>query len=123
MFMGAECGMFTCILGPLAHACRHYTDFMLRHAVPNGVLLIARLFPVDPSVLPPGQQSRLVGTTALTFGAALREDFPTLQPPDDAAYLSNMAVDPKLRRSVRKFAVEQSLCFLCAELARRDVLH
>lgn len=52
----------------------------------------------DPSLLPPRKASRLVASTGLSFCRKTREEFPTLQPPDDAVYLSNMAVDSKLRR-------------------------
>lgn len=54
--------------------------------------------PADPSRLPAGRDFRLVGTAGLSFHRDTREDFRTLQPPDDAAYLSNMAVDPSFRR-------------------------
>lgn len=52
----------------------------------------------DPGVLPAGQDSRLAATVALSFSRDTREEFPTLQPPDEGAYLSNMAVDPSFRR-------------------------
>ena len=52
----------------------------------------------DAELLPPGADSRLVGTVALSFARSTREDFPTQQPPDAEAYLSNMAVDPAFRR-------------------------
>lgn len=52
----------------------------------------------DPSLLPPGKDSRLVGTVSLSFTAASREDFDSLAPPADQPYLANMAVDPKFRR-------------------------
>ncbi len=52
----------------------------------------------DASQLPEGQDSRLIGTVALSFNRNTREEFPSLQPPDDAAYLSNMAICPGFRR-------------------------
>ena len=52
----------------------------------------------DPSRLPEGREYRLAGTVGLSFSRDTREAFPTLQPPDGAAYLSNMAVDPSFRR-------------------------
>eukprot|EP00877_Chromochloris_zofingiensis_P010281 jgi/Chrzof1/5506/Cz16g05230.t1 len=64
----------------------------------HGVTLVARLVPTDASLLPKGQSSRLVGTVALSFHAESRDDFPTLRPPEDEPYLSNMAVDAKFRR-------------------------
>ena len=54
--------------------------------------------PADPSRLPAGKESRLVGTVGLSFHRDTREEFSSLQPPDGAAYLSNMAVDPAFRR-------------------------
>ncbi|PRW58832.1 Acyl- N-acyltransferase [Chlorella sorokiniana] len=76
---------------------RQYCEDSLRQP-PQGVLLVARLHPEDASLLPPGQSSRLIATTGLSFCRTTREQFPTLQPPDEEAYLANMAVDAKLRR-------------------------
>ncbi|PSC75660.1 acyl-N-acyltransferase [Micractinium conductrix] len=81
---------------PIQDARQYCLDSLKQ--VPRGVLLVARLQPDDPALLPPGQASRVVATTGLSFCRATREDFPTLQPPDEAVYLSNMAVDGKLRR-------------------------
>jgi hypothetical protein len=55
-------------------------------------------YPADPSLLPPGKDSRLVGTVSLSFPADSREAFDSLAPPQDLPYLANMAVDPKFRR-------------------------
>lgn len=66
---------------------------------PEGVVLAARLVPDDKTLLPPNQESRLVGTVTLSFSPKTREEFSTLPIPPNAAYLSNMAVDPKFRRS------------------------
>eukprot|EP00887_Chlorella_sp_A99_P004761 scaffold4.g4761.t1 len=66
--------------------------------VPDGVMLIARLYPEDRTLLRRGQDSRLVATASLSFSCDTREEFPSLQPPDAAAYLCNMAVDPSFRR-------------------------
>lgn len=55
----------------------------------------------DPALLPPGKDSRLVGTVSLSFDASSREAFASLAPPEDEAYLANMAVDPKFRRCAR----------------------
>jgi GNAT superfamily N-acetyltransferase len=59
--------------------------------------------PADPSLLPKGQPSRLVGTARLDFDlseAASRDaSLSRLEDlPPGSSYLSNMAVDPKLRR-------------------------
>ena len=40
----------------------------------------------------------IVGLAVLSFNTATREQMPTLQIPDQAAYLSNIAVDPLYRR-------------------------
>lgn len=45
-----------------------------------------------------GKTSLVVGLAALSFNSATREQMPTLQPPDKAAYLSNIAVEPRYRR-------------------------
>lgn len=52
----------------------------------------------DLSQLQPGKSSMIVGLGVLSFNTATREQMPTLQPPDQAAYLSNIAVDPQFRR-------------------------
>ncbi|KAL3131349.1 hypothetical protein ABBQ38_000635 [Trebouxia sp. C0009 RCD-2024] len=52
----------------------------------------------DPSQLPTGKSSVVAGLAVLSFNTATREQVPTLQPPDQAAYLSNIAVDPRYRR-------------------------
>jgi ribosomal protein S18 acetylase RimI-like enzyme len=64
----------------------------------KGLVLAARLEPTDPSLLPPNQTTRLVGTVTLSFHPDTRQEFPTLPPPTSSAYLSNMAVEQKLRR-------------------------
>ncbi len=48
--------------------------------------------------MPEGATSRIVGVAMLSFVPDTREEFPYLQPPHDAAYLSNTAVDPAFRR-------------------------
>lgn len=48
--------------------------------------------------LPSGVTARVAGVAMLSFVPATREQFETLQPPDDAAYLSNTAVDAAFRR-------------------------
>ena len=40
----------------------------------------------------------MVATASLSFNRDTREEFPSLQPPDKAAYLCNMAVEPRFRR-------------------------
>ncbi|KAL4425929.1 hypothetical protein ABPG75_009945 [Micractinium tetrahymenae] len=81
---------------PIGDARQYCQDSLTQP--PRGLLLVARLQPADAALLPPGQASRLCATVGLSFCRDTREDFPTLQPPDDAVYLSNMAVDGKLRR-------------------------
>jgi ribosomal protein S18 acetylase RimI-like enzyme len=48
--------------------------------------------------LPTGATARVAGVAMLSFVPLTRERFDTLQPPDDAAYLSNTAVDAAFRR-------------------------
>lgn len=76
---------------------RSYVHEMLQ-SPPDGVMLVARLQPSDPSQLPTGKSSVVAGLAVLSFNTATREQVPTLQPPDQAAYLSNIAVDPRYRR-------------------------
>lgn len=52
----------------------------------------------DASLLREGAESRVVATASLSFNRDTREEFPSLQPPDAAAYLCNMAVEPRFRR-------------------------
>jgi hypothetical protein len=52
----------------------------------------------DPSLLPPNKSSRLVGCVSVSFDASSRDSFESLEPPSDEPYLSNMAVDVKVRR-------------------------
>ena len=53
----------------------------------------------------------IAGLAVLSFNTATREQMPTLQPPDQAAYLSNIAVDPQYRRYGRtRPTVESPRC-------------
>jgi ribosomal protein S18 acetylase RimI-like enzyme len=64
-------------------------------------MLVGRLHPrngVSSKWLPSGQHSRLVATAALSFHPNSRETFLSLKPPEDEAYLCNIAVDPAFRR-------------------------
>ncbi|KXZ52562.1 hypothetical protein GPECTOR_9g606 [Gonium pectorale] len=88
-------------------------------AAPEGFFLVARLHPTDPGVasLPPGQDSRLVGTASLALSAdaqPIRRLPPVNLPPRGAAYISNMAVDPKFRRQ----GVARALLAACEDAAR-----
>ena len=90
---------------------------------PDGIMLVARLVPTgaswllllcyslagqlpillfehcaDLSELQHGKSSLIVGVAVMSFNTATREQTPTLQPPDHAAYLSNIAVDSQYRR-------------------------
>lgn len=72
------------------------------HAPPRGFLLVARLYPEesvgDCSWLPTGQESRLIATASISFHPDTRETFLSAKPPDEDAYLANIAVDPSFRR-------------------------
>jgi ribosomal protein S18 acetylase RimI-like enzyme len=69
---------------------------------PKGVFLVGRLQPLENPTqtffLPEGQTSRLIATASISFHPDSRETFQSLQPPDNDAYLCNIAVDPKFRR-------------------------
>lgn len=90
-----------------------YTRHMLE-ALPKAVLLVAQMIPSDPSRLPEGRESRLVGAAGLSFHRDTREEFRTLQPPDAAVYLSNMAVDPSFRRE----GIARQMLVACEALCR-----
>lgn len=94
-------------------------------ASPQGLFLIARFYPSDPSVpLPPGQDSRLIGTATLSLAptALSIQRLPDAnRPSKTAAYVSNMAVDSKFRRQ----GVARALLAACEGAAvaagRREV--
>lgn len=65
---------------------------------PDGVVLAARLVPKDPSMLPAGATSRLIGATTLSFAGSTRTRVSIPNAAKDFVYLSNMAVDPQFRR-------------------------
>ena len=67
----------------------------------KGLFLVGKLFPKEneqPSWLKQNMESRIVATAALSFHTDSRENFATLPPPENAAYLCNIAVDPTFRR-------------------------
>eukprot|EP00882_Tetradesmus_deserticola_P030220 GHRQ01033915.1.p1 GENE.GHRQ01033915.1~~GHRQ01033915.1.p1 ORF type:complete len:235 (+),score=67.45 GHRQ01033915.1:78-782(+) len=84
---------------PEAVKLHEAVSFMQNHVSDEEeVTLVAKLVPTDPSLLPPGKPSRLVGVASLSFSQRGREPFSSLAPPAQQPYLSNMAVDPKVRR-------------------------
>ncbi|GAB4824066.1 hypothetical protein N2152v2_011112 [Parachlorella kessleri] len=104
---------------PLGDAGQYCKDMLGQP--PLGILLVVRLSPTDASLLPEGQESRLIATVALSFARRTREEFPSLQPPDDAAYLSNMAVDPAFRRQGIARLLLQASEELCAARGFREI--
>lgn len=85
----------------------------------GGAFLVARLYPTDGTPLPPGQDSRLVGTATLSLDPSalpLQRLPPVNLPPRNggAAYISNMAVDSKFRRH----GIARAMLGLCEEAAR-----
>lgn len=79
---------------------RSYCERMLT-AQPKGLFLVGKLFPNEneqPDWLKPNTDSRIIATAALSFHSDSREQFATLPPPENAAYLCNIAVDPTFRR-------------------------
>ena len=61
--------------------------------------VLSNAFADGSSVLVPiGQSSRVVGLVAMSYTQATREEEPRMPVPHGAAYLTNMAVDPKCRR-------------------------
>ncbi|KAG2492918.1 hypothetical protein HYH03_008831 [Edaphochlamys debaryana] len=87
----------------------------------QGLCLVARLYPTDPTApgaLPPGQDSRLVGTACVSLSADAQPIHrlpPVNRPPPGAAYVSNMAVDAKFRRQ----GIAKALLAACEEVARQ----
>jgi ribosomal protein S18 acetylase RimI-like enzyme len=58
---------------------------------------------------------RVIGMASLSFNRDTREEFPSLQPPDDAVYLSNIAIDLSYRRQ----GYGTRMMEVCEEVARR----
>lgn len=81
--------------------CKEYCRSMLER-MPEGAMLVGRMHPLEdtcsPSWLPEGQESRIVATASISFCSKSRENFLSLKPPDDDAYLCNIAVDTSFRR-------------------------
>ena len=83
--------------------CKVYCLNMLQSEESEGIMLVGRCEPLSastevPSWLPKGQSSRIVATASLSFCSKSRENFLSLKPPDEEAYLANIAVDPIFRR-------------------------
>lgn len=77
--------------------CKTYCYDMLDR-MPEGAFLVGRLYPKQmqdgsaPDWLPDGQESRVIATAAISFDPKSRENFLSQKPPDDEAYLCNIAV-------------------------------
>jgi ribosomal protein S18 acetylase RimI-like enzyme len=83
---------------------------------PRGALLVARLRPADPSAtswLRPDQSSRLVATASISLHPDTRESFLSLKPPEEDAYLANIAVDPSFRRK----GIARAMLHACEQVA------
>ena len=83
---------------------------------PSGTLLVGKLCPragTPADWLRPGQDSRVVATAAVSFDTLSRDSFLSLKPPDDQAYLCNIAVDPSFRRQ----GVARRMLAACETLA------
>ncbi|GIL50197.1 hypothetical protein Vafri_6324 [Volvox africanus] len=98
--------------GPGGHTSR-------AELTPDGYFLVARLFPDDPhqTPLPPGQDSRIIGAASISLSSSSSfvRRLPSVNlPPSDAAYISNMAVDPRFRRR----GVARALLAACEDVAR-----
>lgn len=81
--------------------CKEYCKSMLDR-MPEGAMLVGKMQPLggdtSPSWLPEGHASRIVATASISFCSKSRENFLSLKPPDDDAYLCNIAVDTNFRR-------------------------
>jgi len=91
---------------------------------PKGIFLVGRLHPFTETAtaaptatavswLPEGKTSRLIATASISFHPDSRETFQSLQPPDNDAYLCNIAVDPKFRRQ----GIARQMLAACEALA------
>lgn len=83
----------------------------------QGVFLVASLRPEDASLLPPGQDARVVGTAciALSSSAQCVQRLPPIHPPpQDSGYVCNMAVDPRFRR----MGIAQAMLAACEAHAK-----
>ncbi|GAX73578.1 hypothetical protein CEUSTIGMA_g1029.t1 [Chlamydomonas eustigma] len=87
----------------------------------KGLLLVAKLFPEDASLLPPNQISRIIGLVALSFHPDTMQPSTTLPTPPDSAYLSNMAVDAKFRRQGVASNLLRAADIACARADRTTV--
>jgi hypothetical protein len=70
-----------------------------------------------PVKVPQGKRHRVVGMTSLSFAEETRDDFSTMGSipvPQDSVYLSNMAVDPAVRRCVQPV---QAFCHVFCNIA------
>jgi len=88
---------------------RKYAAEMLDKTA-GAILLVMRLYPPatinnnnnEAEQSPPNPKNnkpyRVIGMASLSFNRDTREEFPSLQPPDDAVYLSNIAIDLSYRR-------------------------
>ncbi|KAK9814916.1 hypothetical protein WJX73_001940 [Symbiochloris irregularis] len=77
---------------------KYYRKMLEANDWSKGLVLVARLTPTDPSILPKGRKVMLIGTMSISFDEStrIREVYPT--PPAGAAYLTNMAIDQRFRR-------------------------
>lgn len=85
---------------------------------PKGLLLVGKLRPKEETDavdwLRPGTKHRVVATATISFHPDSREEFPSLQPPADCAFLCNIAVDPSFRRQ----GIARHMLTACETLAR-----
>ncbi|KAG1681637.1 hypothetical protein FOA52_014146 [Chlamydomonas sp. UWO 241] len=99
-----------------------YVRSVLGHGPLKSAFLIARLFPNDPSLLPPKGTSRVVGTVVISLHPDTMQPCPSQPPPAGSVYLSNMAVDTKLRRQ----GIARALLAAASSVARdagRDAIY
>lgn len=94
----------------------------------GAILLVMRLYPptitkneADQSPSNPttttsnNKPYRVIGMASLSFNRDTREEFPSLQPPDDAVYLSNIAIDLSYRRKGHA----RMMMGVCEDVGRR----
>lgn len=88
---------------PIAE-CQQYCKDMLEYNESEGVMLVGTMQPGPECAetmdvyLPQGRHNRVVATASLSFCTKSRENFLSLDPPENEPYLCNIAVDPSFRR-------------------------
>jgi ribosomal protein S18 acetylase RimI-like enzyme len=96
-------------------ASSYVREALLPNGLDKGVMLVAKLYPLDSTCLPPNQSSRIIAAVTLSFHPDTMQKCSSLPPPSSSTYLANMAVDIKFRRQ----GVARSLLQSAVEFTQR----